>query len=122
MTNSDSDKGTKKANSGTRKAAIALEYDGDNTPTVAASGLDEIAEQIIAMAMEHDVPLYENAELARQLADIDLGAEIPEKLFLAIAHIIAFAYHLQGKTPKNWASSFSEKTELTTTPGRLFDQ
>ena len=48
---------------------------------------------------------YENAELAQQLADLELGEDIPEKLFLAIAHIIAFAYHLQGKTPKDWRKS-----------------
>ena len=81
------------------QAAIALEYDGVSAPTVSALGLNDVAEKIIELAIQHQVPLYENAELARQLAEVNLGDEIPEQLFVAIAHIIAFAYHLQGKTP-----------------------
>lgn len=51
---------------------MALKYDGKRAPTVAASGLDEVAEEIIRIAREHDVPLYENAELAGILARLDL--------------------------------------------------
>lgn len=99
------------------KAAIALEYDGENTPLVTATGQNDVADQIIALALEHDVPLYENAELAKQLADVDLGKEIPEKLFLAIAHIIAFAYHLQGKLPKDWDEKERSNGEKEKSPG-----
>lgn len=99
------------------KAAIALEYDGENAPSVTATGQNDVAEQIIALALEHEVPLYENAELAKQLADIDLGKEIPEKLFLAIAHVIAFAYHLQGKLPKNWEGVKNKESGDYADPG-----
>ncbi|MGM0570125.1 EscU/YscU/HrcU family type III secretion system export apparatus switch protein [Marinobacter sp.] len=82
-----------------RETAVALKYDGKRAPTVAASGLDEVAEEIIRIAREHDVPLYENAELAGILARLDLDEEIPETLYRVIAEILAFAFHLQGKTP-----------------------
>lgn len=85
----------------TRETAVALKYDGNRAPTVAASGLDQVAEEIIRIAREHDVPLYENAELAGILARLDLDDEIPETLYRVIAEILAFAFHLQGKTPED---------------------
>ena len=79
--------------------AVALYYDGKNTPTVTATGEYDIAEQIIAIAREHGVPLYENPQLVDVLAQLELGESIPEALYLAIAEIIAFAYYIQGKKP-----------------------
>ena len=37
--------------------AVALKYDGENAPTVTASGEGNIAEEIIRIAHEHGVPL-----------------------------------------------------------------
>ena len=79
--------------------AVALSYDGVHAPKVAATGEDELAQAIIALALEHKVPIYENARLMRFLAQLDLGAEIPESLYEVIAEILAFVYHLEGKTP-----------------------
>lgn len=83
------------------KKAVALHYDGNNAPSVSASGYGETAEHIIALAQEHNIPLFENAELLRLLIDIDLGDEIPESLYLCIAQVIAFAYKIQGKSPED---------------------
>ncbi|WLQ17224.1 EscU/YscU/HrcU family type III secretion system export apparatus switch protein [Hahella aquimaris] len=82
--------------------AIALFYDGKQAPKVSAKGEADLAEEIIAIAREHGVPLYENPELVRSLAQLDLGDEIPELLYRVIAEIIAFAYHIQGKTPEGF--------------------
>lgn len=87
---------------GRPQKAVALYYDGDNPPVVTASGQDDIAEQIIALAREYGVPLYENPELVGVLATLELGESIPEALYLAIAEIIAFAYYIQGKQPKGY--------------------
>lgn len=84
------------------KQAVALTYDGRNAPTVSATGTGSIAEEIIAIAREHGVPLFENAELLKLLADVGLGEEIPETLYLCIAQVIAFAYKIQGKFPAGW--------------------
>lgn len=84
------------------KQAVALNYDGSNAPTVSATGTGDIAQQIIALAREHNVPLFENAPLLELLADIGLGEEIPETLYLCIAQVIAFAYKIQGKFPEGW--------------------
>lgn len=81
--------------------AVALYYDGDNPPVVSASGQNDLAEQIIALAREYEIPLYENSELVNVLATLELGESIPEALYLSIAEIIAFAYYIQGKKPKS---------------------
>ncbi|SFW56266.1 flagellar biosynthesis protein [Pseudomonas sp. NFACC19-2] len=81
------------------RQAIALNYDGQNAPILSAKGDDELAEAILAIAREYEVPIYENAELVRLLARLELGDAIPEALYRCIAEIIAFAWHLQGKAP-----------------------
>ncbi|MBT8148513.1 MAG: EscU/YscU/HrcU family type III secretion system export apparatus switch protein, partial [Gammaproteobacteria bacterium] len=51
--------------------AVALHYDGQTAPQVTASGSGQLAEDIIALAREHGIPLYENAELSEMLALLD---------------------------------------------------
>ncbi len=77
--------------------AHALSYDGQQAPKVSAKGEDHIAQQIIEIAEAHGVPVYQNAELTRLLADSEVGDEIPESLFICVAEIIAFAYYLREK-------------------------
>ena len=76
-----------------------MHYDGASAPTISATGEQDVAERIIAIAREYGVPLYENPELVGVLAKLELGESIPEALYLAIAEIIAFAYYIQGKHP-----------------------
>ncbi|ARN75439.1 EscU/YscU/HrcU family type III secretion system export apparatus switch protein [Oceanicoccus sagamiensis] len=84
-----------------RKAA-ALQYDGKNAPTVSAAASGELAEEIIEIARQHGIPLFENEALLKLLMDIGVGEEIPETLYLCIAQVIAFAYQIQGKFPEGW--------------------
>ncbi|WP_339845892.1 EscU/YscU/HrcU family type III secretion system export apparatus switch protein [uncultured Halopseudomonas sp.] len=87
---------------GKNREAIALVYDGDQAPTLTAKGEGDLAEQIIQLAMEYEVPIYENAELAKVLARLELGDQIPEALYRTIAEIIAFAWYLKGKSPEGF--------------------
>ena len=82
--------------------AVALFYDGKSTPTVTAKGTGAVAENIMAIAQEHGVPLCDNSALVELLVQLELGDEIPESLYLAVAYIIAFAYQLEGKEPEVW--------------------
>jgi len=79
------------------KFAIALEYDGKQAPQVTARGHDEIANQILKLAQEANVPIHMDKDLALVLDQIDLGEHIPEALYLVIAEILTFAYRLSGK-------------------------
>src|SRR5690606_33723946 len=58
--------------------AVALFYDGKAAPKLSAKGEGDVAEEIVRIALEHGVPLYENAALAQSLATLELGDEIPE--------------------------------------------
>jgi flagellar biosynthesis protein len=88
--------------SGQADVAIALSYDGRNTPRVTAKGEQRLAEQIVEAAGKAGVPLYPDPELAMVLSQIPLGEEIPDNLYKAIAEVIAFAYILAGKFPEGF--------------------
>jgi flagellar biosynthesis protein len=92
---------TEQTSQPTTNAAVALKYDGDKAPTITATGTHELAEEIVRIAREHEVPLYENAELASILARLSLNEEIPESLYRVIAEILAFAFHIRGRTPED---------------------
>ncbi|MEA1081553.1 EscU/YscU/HrcU family type III secretion system export apparatus switch protein [Marinobacter qingdaonensis] len=92
---------TEQTSQPTTNAAVALKYDGDKAPTITATGTHELAEEIVRIAREHEVPLYENAELASLLARLSLNEEIPESLYRVIAEILAFAFHIRGRTPED---------------------
>ncbi|QVM89902.1 EscU/YscU/HrcU family type III secretion system export apparatus switch protein [Pseudomonas entomophila] len=95
------------------RQAIALSYDGQQAPTLSAKGDDELAEAILALAREHEVPIYENAELVRLLARLELGEQIPEALYLTIAEIIAFAWQLRGKVPVGFGDEPPTERDIT---------
>ena len=78
--------------------AVALKYDGKNAPKVTAKGEGFTAQQILAIAEQHGVPLQNEPELARILAQVPLGDEIPQELYIAVAEVIAFAFFISGKT------------------------
>ena len=82
------------------RKAVALFYDGTNAPSVTAQGIGDKAQEIIDTAIAHEVSASViMARLVELLMTLELGDHIPESLYIAIAHIIAFAYHLQGKAP-----------------------
>jgi flagellar biosynthetic protein FlhB len=79
--------------------AVALKYDSltMKAPKVLAKGPGKIAERIRKMATEHDIPIMENKELARNLyAAVEVGQEIPAALYQAVAEILAYIYRLKS--------------------------
>lgn len=77
------------------RKAVALIYDGSGAPHVTAKGVDEEAQAIVALAQEHGVPLCDNPALVELLSQIELGERVPEALYIAVAHVLAFAYGLR---------------------------
>lgn len=77
--------------------AVALHYDGAGAPRLVAKGRGDVAERILEVAREHDVPLHEDPALARALARLELGEEIPRALYHAVAEVLAFAMRLSGR-------------------------
>jgi flagellar biosynthesis protein len=79
--------------------AIALKYDGEGAPKVTAKGRGEVADQILALAKAHDIPLHDDRHLVELLSRVELGDEVPATLYVAVAEVIAFAYYVSGRAP-----------------------
>lgn len=80
--------------------AVAIKYDPDvaEAPLVIAKGEDYLAAKIKEIAKENHVEIVENKPLARMLyANVDVGQMVPPELYQAVAEVLAFVYHLQGK-------------------------
>jgi flagellar biosynthesis protein len=77
--------------------AVALHYTGSGAPRVVAKGGGAVADCIIETARAHGVPLNEDAALVSALARVELGREIPRELYIAVAHVLAFAWEVAGK-------------------------
>ena len=84
--------------------AVALKYDKekDSAPRVIAKGIDGKAESIKGLARKSDVSILRNVPLAHSLLRVDVGQEIPEDLYDAVAEVLNFvnALHQQAQGKK----------------------
>jgi len=82
------------------RKAIALQYRPEQeqgAPRVVASGNGHIADEILRIARENDVPLRADPALAGALATLDVGQQVPVELFRAVAEVLAFVYQMNAK-------------------------
>ncbi|WFE68835.1 EscU/YscU/HrcU family type III secretion system export apparatus switch protein [Thiomicrospira sp. R3] len=79
------------------KVAVSLEYNGDSAPRVSAKGSGLIAQQIIELAKQHNIPIKQDPELSALLSQVELNQEIPPVLYEAIVQVLVFAYQVSGK-------------------------
>ena len=80
--------------------AVAIKYEPEvyDAPYVVAKGADYLAQKIKDVAKENHIEIVENKPLARMLyANVDVGSVVPPELYQAVAEVLAFVYHLQGK-------------------------
>jgi len=84
--------------------AVALEYGKHKTPVVSAKGEGELARRIIAEAKRQGVYVSEDPRLLAMLSRLDVGQEIPEDMFTAVAVILAWVYWLRGMQPGDEAA------------------
>ena len=80
--------------------AIAIQYDktADNAPRVVAKGMRLKAEKIRELAKAAGVPIMKNVNLANALYRVDVGQEIPEELYDAVAEVLNFVFALQQES------------------------
>lgn len=78
------------------KKAVALEYDMDNgnAPKVTAKGKGSLANNIIQIAQDNEVPIKKDEDLVELLSAIDIDKEIPASMYKAVSEIFAFIYDL----------------------------
>lgn len=86
------------------KKATAIEYNPhtrEGAPKVLASGVGSVAERILDIAREQGIPIHEDPDLAELLSKVDIGSEIPEELYLAVAEVLAFLYNTGQERQKS---------------------
>jgi flagellar biosynthesis protein len=84
-----------------RRRATALRYEqGRRAPQVVATGAGLVADRILAAAREAGVPVRHDPALAEALAALELGADVPEALWKAVAETLAWAYRLDAQASR----------------------
>jgi flagellar biosynthesis protein len=83
----------------TLKKAVSLKYETSkhDAPIVTAKGQGVIAEKIIEIAREHNIPIKDDPDLVELLSQLELDEQIPPAVYQVVAEIFSFVYHLNKK-------------------------
>ncbi len=73
--------------------------DQDPAPKVTAKGEGLVAERIIALAKENQVPIKEDPDLVQILSQVDINREVPPSIYKVVAELLAFVYKMNQKYP-----------------------
>ena len=76
--------------------AVAIKYkkDQDNAPRVIAKGMRTKADKILEIARANNIPIMRNVPLAHALNKLEIGDEIPEELYDAVAEVLNYVFEL----------------------------
>ncbi len=82
------------SNSKKNQKAVALEYKEklDAAPKIVASGRGVIAEKIIELAKENNIPLHSDADLVEILSVLEIDSTIPVEVYSVVAEIFTHIY------------------------------
>ena len=74
--------------------AVALAYDpaAGGLPQITAKGSGELAEELIRLAVQYGIPIKYDPDLIQILSKLEIGENLPEEVYLAVAEILAFVY------------------------------
>ena len=104
-----------------RQLAVALHYDKKGAPRVVAKGKGAIGAKIIEVARAHDIPIEENEVLAGALSHVEIGDEIPNELYKAVAEVLIFVLRLTGQNSAvNLRKPRQSRHRFTTMPSASF--
>lgn len=77
-----------------RAKAVALRYlrQKDAAPRVVAKGQGWLAERILQLARDSNVPIHRDSDLVEVLIKLDVGETIPAELYKVVAEVLAYIY------------------------------
>ncbi|MDO7905852.1 EscU/YscU/HrcU family type III secretion system export apparatus switch protein [Paenibacillus sp. JX-17] len=81
------------------KRAVALKYTPGQmeAPVVVAKGSGRVADKILEKAMDHGIPVQEDAALVEVLSKLDLDEQIPVELYQLVAEVLTYIYRADQK-------------------------
>jgi len=90
-----------------KEVAVALEYEPEKNgaPKVLAAGFGEIARHILELARQEDIHIHENETLAKLLARVPVGSEIPEAAYQLVAELLTFLYATDAKLAEKMSAA-----------------
>lgn len=82
------------------RQAVALRYEPkkDRAPKIAGQGRGHLAEKILELARQYNIPIRQDKNLLQILSRLDLNQEVPPEVYKAVAEILAFIYRLSNGT------------------------
>jgi len=99
---------------GQSRKAVALRYgENDMAPVVVASGMGYMAEKIVEVAADSNVPIYEDNSLATVLTQLKLGQEIPENLYQAIVELYLYFLHFDPEKQGQKSEAAKQEEEVS---------
>ena len=93
--NKQASRGDVQPKSTLRQCAALAYYEGDGAPCIVAKGRGIVADTIIEKARASGVYVHESRELLALLMQIDLDSHIPPQLYVVVAELLAWLYHLE---------------------------
>lgn len=80
-----------------KKTAVALSYEaGDKAPKILATGKGYVADKIIEVAKEEQIPVHKDEKLAGTLSKLEIGDYIPKELYGVVAEILVFVDRVES--------------------------
>lgn len=77
------------------KTAVALSYDiNEPAPKIIASGRGYLADKILNVAKESNIPIHQDEKLANTLSKLEIGDCIPPELYNIVSEILVFVDNL----------------------------
>lgn len=81
-----------------KDSAVALKYSSqEQLPEIIARGQGALAEKILKLAQEHDIPIQENSSLLALLDQAPALGSIPQVAFGLVAEVLCFLYEMDEK-------------------------
>lgn len=81
-----------------KQKAVAISYNkNDIAPSVIGKGQGYMAEKIMNVAKEEDIPIIKDTKLVEELTKINLGENIPPELYQVVAELLVFISNMDSR-------------------------
>lgn len=86
----------KKEREGDKALALRYKRGVDSAPKMTAKGRGALADKILAVARENNIPIKQDKALLDALYRLEINEEIPDELYRVVAEVLAFIYRMNS--------------------------
>lgn len=97
-----------------RPSAVAISYAAkDRAPIVVAKGYGAVADSIVRRARENGLYVHNSPDLVKLLMAVNLDAQIPPQLYVAVAELLAWLYQLEDGQERKMGTENLSPSKVT---------